>query len=311
MQEKNTQEKLVKKHKNSSTILKLSLQNIWRNKVLSLATVFVMAIILFIFNIILSINFLAETAIETLGEKIDIVVYIKESSDESDILKLANDISKLEGVKSINYTSKEKALEDIQKSHPDLKIAFEKYGLGNPLPRSLNITTTNPKHYDEIMKYLENPKFLNILSNTTQKTEDRNTINSISKNLNSLSLFARQILFWTVMIFMIGGSLIMVNSIQITIFSRRKEIEVMKLIGASHSFIRMPFIIESIAYGTVSVIFCFIMLFILSQNPALKDSGIIQIYPSINIFALFGAELAGTLFLSILSASMAVREHIK
>jgi cell division transport system permease protein len=292
------------------TAFKLSLQNIWRNKVLSLATIFVMAIILFIFNIILSVNFLAENAIEKLSEKVDIVVYLKESASESDILKLANDIARLEGVNSIIYTTKEKALEDLQKSHPDLTVAFEKYGLGNPLPKSISITTKHPKHYKEIVNYLNQDKFSNILSQTDQKEDDKNILNSVSQNLNSLSLFARQILFWIIITFIIGGALIMINALQITIFSRKKEIEVMKIVGASHSFIRLPFIIESIIYGTLSVIFCFIMLFILSNNPSIKDSGILHLYPHINIYALFGAELAGTLFLSMISSSLAVREHI-
>lgn len=293
-----------------STVLKISFQNIWRNKILSLATIFVMAIILFMFNIILSINFLAETALESLSEKIDIVVYLKESASENDILKLTNDLEKLEGINSVIYTTKEKALEDLQKSHPDLTLAFEKYGLGNPLPQSISITTQHPKYYNEIKKYLQQEKFSNILSQSEQKEEDTNILNTVSQNLNSLSIFARQILFWIIITFLIGGILIMINALQITIFSRKKEIEVMKMVGASHNFIKLPFIIESIIYGTTAVISCFIMLFILSQNPAIKESGILHLYPSINIYAIIGAELAGTLFLSMISASLSVREHI-
>ena len=58
----------------------LSLQNIWRNKFLSLATIFVIGTIIFIFNVILAVNFIAKEAISDLSEKIDVVVYLKEST---------------------------------------------------------------------------------------------------------------------------------------------------------------------------------------------------------------------------------------
>ncbi|MDX9970876.1 MAG: permease-like cell division protein FtsX [Candidatus Gracilibacteria bacterium] len=290
----------------TGTILKISLQNIWRNKVLSLATIFVMAIILFIFNIILSINFLAEKGLATLSEKIDLVVYLKESAPESDIQKLIKNLGTLKEISQIEYTTKEKALKDLKETHPDLSLAFEKYGLSNPLPKSLSITTKNPQDHEKVLSYLADDKFSNILASTNQKSEDLNTLNSISKNLNHLSIFARQILFWIILTFIIGGALIMINALQITIFSRKSEIEVMKIIGASHSFIRMPFIIEAAIYGTLSVLFCFLMLFILSLNPAIKEIGLIHT----NIYTLLGAQLLGTLFLSMVSASLAVREHI-
>ncbi len=300
----------IQKKKPSSpktgTILKISLQNIWRNKVLSLATIFVMAIILFIFNIILSINFLAEKGLSQLSEKIDLVVYLKESAPESDILKLVKDLGNIEEISTVTYTTKEKALSDLKETHPELSLAFEKYGLSNPLPKSLSITTKNPEDHEKVLSYLSTDKFSNLLSIDTQKDSDRNVLNSVSKNLNQLSIFARQILFWIILTFIIGGALIMINALQITIFSRKQEIEVMKIVGASHSFIRMPFIIEAAVYGTLSVLFCFLMMFILSQNPAIKEIGLLHI----NIYTLFGAELLGTLFLSMVSASLAVREHI-
>src|SRR3989338_4839824 len=143
---------------------KLGLINIWRNKVLSLATIFVIATILFIFNIILAVNFIAQDAISDLNKKIDITVYLKESTEFEQVDYLTKKIATLEGVENVTYTSKKDALDQIKTTHPDLSLAFEKYNLGNPLPASLNITTSHPKYHLPIADFLNQDKYLIYLS---------------------------------------------------------------------------------------------------------------------------------------------------
>lgn len=284
-------------------VLKLSLLNIWRNKVLSLATIFVIAIIIFIFNILLSVNFIANNALQSLSEKIDIVVYLKESASQEEIDKVKKEIEKLEGIKEVTFTSKDNALQTLRSTHPDLTLAFERYNLGNPLPQSLNISTIHPKYHATVSEIIQQDQFAHVVSRQTED-DDKNIINSVSENLMALTNFARQILFWVIITFLIGGVLIMINALHLTIFSRKKEIEVMKIIGASRSLIRWPFIIESIIYGVLAVLFSFGMLFILAQNIDY------QAYLTINIYLLFLAELGFTLVLGIISSILAVHEHI-
>ena len=76
--------------------LTLSLSNIWRNKFLSLATIFVIGTMIFIFNIILAVNFIAQDALNDLGKKIDIVVYLKESTNYSDTQNLINEFENID-----------------------------------------------------------------------------------------------------------------------------------------------------------------------------------------------------------------------
>ena len=130
--------------------LSLSLRNIWRNKILSIATIFVIGTIIFIFNIILAINFITNQALEDLNQKIDITVYLKETTDYSTAIEISENLENLEGVIEVNYNSKEDALIQIKESHPNISIAFEKYDLGNPLPASLNISTSHPEYHSLI-----------------------------------------------------------------------------------------------------------------------------------------------------------------
>lgn len=293
--------------------LKLGLINIWRNKVLSLATIFVIATIVFIFNIILAVNFIAQNAILDLNKKVDITIYLKESTGTEQVEYLTKQIATLEGVENINYTSKQDALKQIKTTHPDLSLAFEKYNLGNPLPASLNITTSHPKYHQAIADFLNQDEYLVYLSNVvTADSENGNTIiSSVSKNLLELTNFTHQVIFWLILIFILGGVLVILNALQITIFNRKKEISVMKLVGASRLFIRAPFVIESVIYGLLAVLLSFIMLLILSQNIQIEETSLWHYYSGIDFYIIFLVELFASIFLSIISSSLAIHEHLQ
>lgn len=290
----------------------LSLLNIWRNKFLSVATIFVIGIIIFIFNIILAINFIARDALSDLSKKIDVVVYLKESTTFQDAKTIIKDVSALTGVDNAIYFSKEDALQQIKTTHPDLSIAFEKYGLGNPLPASINVTTSDPSFHESIGKFLQQDKYQIYLSNvvTSGESENDSIMNSVSKNLSKVTDFAHQIIFWLVVTFVVGGALITLNALQITIFNRKQEITVMKLVGAPRWFIRLPFIMESVIYGICAVILSFVMLLILSQKIQIQDTSLIGYYSNIKFLLIFLVELGITVVLSVASSIMAVHEYM-
>lgn len=292
--------------------LHLSLNNIWRNKFLSLATIFVIGTIIFIFNIILSINFIAKEAISDLSQKIDVTVYLQDTTTYEQIQTIQNELKTVEGIKEIVYVSKEQALAKIKTTHPDLSLAFEKYSLGNPLPASLNITTIHPKYHEKVAAFLGTPKYQSYLSSIVTASKDGNSgiLTSVTKNLLKLSNFANQIIFWLVMIFIVGGALIILNAIQIAIFSRRREIEVMKVVGAPQWFIRLPYLTESVIYGLLAVILSFIMLYALANQVEIDQSSLKTYYANLNFFKIFLFELLATTVLSVISSLLAVHEHI-
>lgn len=292
--------------------LKLSLSNIWRNKVLSIATIFVTGTILFIFNIILAINFIASNALTDLNKKIDITVYLKEDTTEEQAKKIIKDVNSFKEVTKVIYISKAHALEQLKATHPELSLSFEKYNLGNPLPASINITTADPRFHQAIADLLAQDKYKIYLSNViTNNSQDNGIITSVSKNLIKLSDFTHQVIFWLIITFLFGGALIILNALQITIFTRKHEISVMKLVGASHWLIRAPFIIESIIYGILAVALNLIMFFLLTRKIAIQESALLNYYSGINIIVIFLIELGGTILLSIFSSILAIHAYLK
>ncbi len=293
---------------------KISLRNIWRNKVISTATILVIAILIFIFNIILAINFIAKDALTDLSKRVDLIVYLKESTTIEETQELIDALKTQAGVEEIKYTSKENALTELKTSHPRLVITFEKYDLENPLPASLNITTNHPKYHPQIAEFLEQEryqKFLSNISSDEDEIQESTIIKSVSKNLLAVTNFANQIIFWLVITFLVGGALIILNALQITIFSRKKEIEVMKLVGASYWFIKLPFVIESIIYGILALSISFLMISFLAINVQIQNTNIWSYYTEFNFYLIFIIELIFTIMLSIVSSLFAVHEHIR
>src|SRR3989338_396611 len=111
-QKDNHSRKMSNKTKISNLLKKslgLSISNIWRNKILSSATIFVTATIIFIFNIILAVNFIANSALQDLNKKIDITVYLKDDTTYEQTEKLVNEIKSIKEVEAVTLISKEKA----------------------------------------------------------------------------------------------------------------------------------------------------------------------------------------------------------
>lgn len=284
--------------------LSLSLHNIWRNKILSLATIFVIGTILFIFNVILTVNLIAKESLADLNKKVDIVVYLKESATNEQTQTLIKEFEAIEGVENATLTTKEDALNQLKTTHPDISIAFEKYKLGNPLPASINIVTTEPKYHQSIRDFISQEKYQIYLSNIVSDNQNKNDsiLQSVSNNLIKVTNFANQLIFWIILTFIIGGTLIILNAIHITIFNRKKEITVMKLVGAPFWFIKIPFIIESILYGGIAVLLSFIMLLIFITQIEIENS---------KLLLFFSVELLITIVLSALSSVTAVHEYLQ
>lgn len=291
--------------------LSLSVTNVLRNKFLSLATIFVIGIIIFIFNIILAINFIANDSISNLSKKIDLVVYVKESTTAEQAQQIARDLRELPEVREVTYISKDQALQDIKTSYPEIFQAFEKYNLGNPLPASINIITVSPQSHKNITNFLDNNTYKSLLSNSKSSTSEESEaiMSSVSKNLMKLSGFTHQVIFWLIIVFVLGGTLITLNAMQITIYTRKKEIEVMKLVGASYWFIRLPFILEGAIYGILAVLLSCLMFVFLSKSVYIENLDMTR-FADLNLYALLFIELIITMILTIGSSVIAVHEHL-
>ena len=248
MQKRDLRHKLI----TFNRILKTAGQNFIRNAWLSIAAIAVMVITLSIilFSYIASVTF--NKTVQEITDKIDISVYLKDDVSEERRNQLIEDVKKIENVKSVVFISKDEALEeykDANKDNVDLLLAISQ--TDNPLPASLRIKPRDPNRIPEIRDYLEKAEIKALQSDDTSYSGDRKE--AIDKITSATHFFQRLGIF-SVFVFAIVSMLIIFNTIQMAIFNRREELQIMRLLGASTWYIRGPFIVETVYYGIVAAV---------------------------------------------------------
>jgi len=275
----------------------------------------VIGITLFIFNIILAINFIAESSLQNLSEKVDITLYLKESTSQAQTQKIIDELKILDGITDVNHTSKDEALTKIKATYPNIYESFQKYDLGNPLPASISITTKEPSYHEAIENFIKGSQFSLYVSNIQESprgtSQEKSILSSVTQNLKKVTDFSHQIVFWLVITFIIGGVLIIFNAVQMTIFNRRKEINVMRLVGSNISFIHLPFIIEAILYAVLAILINLLLLTLLSKQINFDGTSLYEFSENLNLTALTIFELIITGILAVCSSILSVHSYLK
>lgn len=237
--------------------------NIARNKLLSLSTCIVVILIVFFINILSSINYLANYSIESINKKIDLTLELQESVsfDSPEITKLQAELTTI-GV-TVLQVSKEQALQDFKQILPDLGNFLETYRQ-NPLPASLYVTTKSLEDYNKVSSIVGKEEYRKSINFDQNDNSFVSQQQRISKVVNIASTSQWFILLLQALFFLIA-IIIIVNTIKIVVHDRREEINIMQLVGASKSFIALPFILEGVLYGIAGVIIG-LLLYVIALN---------------------------------------------
>lgn len=290
----------------------LSLANIWRNKFLSAATVLVMAILIFIFNIVLGIHFVTQSALTDLTQKVDIVVYLKDNVEYYEVQQMINEMKALNGITEVEYTSKTEALQVVSKTHPETAEFLSRFTMKNPLPPSLSVKTERPELHIMVQQFLNQEKYRHLLANVISENDDQSSaIDAVTDNLINLSNTSNQIVFWVFVVFIFGSVLIISNSIQLTIYNRQREIYIMRLVGATKNFISLPFLFEGLFYGLIAMGLSTGLTALMVSQINISAMNISVYLQSIPFMTLFIIELIAAALLGIICSFIAVYRYLK
>jgi cell division transport system permease protein len=299
-------------------IIKTGGQNFVRNLTLAIAAMAVMLITLTIilFSVIANATF--NNTIQQITDRIDISVYLKDEVTDVERNKLISDLEKIKNVKSVQYVSKDKALEDYKKaneSNLDLLLAIS--ATDNPLPASLRVKPNDPNKIEEIKTFLERGDIKSMQSDETSYSGDRK--DAIDK-ITGATKFLGQAGIVGVVIFTIVSMLIIFNTIRMAIFNRRDELQIMRLLGASTGYIRGPFVVETILYGIIagllSVVICETLFSVSANAFGASSLGLLDINYANNYFAkhfwlILTAQLAIGILIGAASSLIATRRYLK
>ena len=245
--------------------------------------------------------------------KVDISAYFNIETPEESILKVKQELVGRDEVTSVEYVSREKALEsfkEINKDNDVIKKSLDELE-ENPLEASLNIKVANAYQYAGIVSFLESGSFGGLIDkiNFREKEGIIMKLDSIARSIQKAGIILSFILAFIAI-------LVTFNTIRLTIHAAKEEIGIMRLVGASDWFIQAPFIVEGIIYGTISAIFAlgiiYPLLWIVSPRLESFLPGInIFVYFQDNLFMLLIIQFGIGIFLGAISSLVAIRRYLK
>jgi cell division transport system permease protein len=300
-----------------SRIITTGAVNFVRNAWLAIAAMAVMVITLTIilFSIIANATF--SNTIDQITAKIDVSAFLKDGVPQDDIDAFLTDIKGLPNVKSTVYISKEEALEKYKQDNvdnADLLSAISQ--TDNPLPATIQIKPVDLNRLEEIRTFLNKTESKKFVADVSYKDDRKEAIDKIT---NATNLLQRAGII-AVVVFAFISVLIIFNTIQMAIFNRRDELTIMRLLGASTSYIRGPFVVESIIYGVLSAMLSTLLIHLLfvASSSALQATslGLLDINYSATYFkdhfwALLGMQLAIGILIGAVSSVVATRRYLK
>jgi cell division transport system permease protein len=299
-------------------IINTGIVNFIRNVTLATAAIAVMVVTLTIVLFSLIANATFTNTIATITNKIDISVFLADTDTPAQTQQLITRLKKLPNVKSVTYLDKAAALRQYEQQNAgnqQLLTAISE--TTNPLPATILIKPVDLNRIQDIKTFLIKPDVAKMQSDQPSYSGDRKE--AIDKITHATDVL-RKIGVITVVVFTIICALIIFNTIQMAIFNRRDEINIMRLLGASTSYIRGPFIVESVIYGLLSAIFSILIVnsaFLASSNALQASSlGLLDInyanqYFDAHFLQLLTVQLMLGIVLGAASSTIATRRYLK
>ena len=220
-------------------------RNVFKNKKSTIASLVIMCATMFVFGIFFAVSQNVNHITKTIEEQQGMEVFILDEATAEQKEELKNKIRSNQYVNTITEKSKEDALEEMKGMFKDRKSLWDTYdGENNPFKASFIVTLTDLTKADEVRTEIESSS---IISSVEIKSD---TINALIKIADGINIITTIILVILVFI----SIFIITNTIKLTVHARRKEISIMKYVGATNGFIRWPFMVEGMLIGLISVL---------------------------------------------------------
>ena len=272
-----------------------------------------MALVLLLFSGLMVLNHISGEIVTGLENKVDVTVYFKNDASEAQVMSVKQDLESQPTVARVSYISKEKALADFKEKHAGDALIQQSLAelTENPLQSSLNIKAKESTQYSSIVTFLEGNKFRPVVDkiNFYENEAVINRVQSISRGLGNWGLIATLVLSFIAI-------MVTFNTIRLTIYNQKNEIEIMRLVGGSNWHIKAPYLIEGALYGifatVIAVVIFYPTLWFISSKVGVLIPGVSLIgYFVSNFFQFVPLILFFGIALGIISSWIAIRRFLK
>ncbi len=284
-------------------IIKAGFINFWRNGFVSLSSVVVMVITLFVIGSLIFLNAMLKQSLELIKDKVDVNAYFVTTANESSIMAVKQSLEALPEVSRVDYISRDQALQNFRDRHQGDEVelqALDELG-DNPLRASLAIKAKDPSQYETIATFLNDnenavsPNGSSIIAKINYN-DNRVAIDRLTQIIDAIAKFGLAVTVTLV----VTSIIIVFNTIRLAIYIAREEIAVMRLVGASNAYIRGPFVFEGIMYGIIAAIITLLVFYPLTLW---LGSSTQAFFGGVNLFTYYTMHF-GPIFLTIVGAGI-------
>jgi cell division transport system permease protein len=292
-------------------IFKAGFVGFWRNAYVSLASVFVITVALFVIGSTMLIDQLLGASLAQLQSKVDINVYFVTTAPQEEIDALITSVKALPDVERVTYTSREEALAEYRAKNQNDSVAMQALDelRENPLGATIAVLAKETSQYESINRYLEEQK--NPIIDEINYIKNKESIGKLSSIIEAVE----QASFVALMVLIMASILITFNTIRLAIFTSKEEISIMRLVGASNMYIRGPFMLQGVMYGVISGVLALLILYpiVLWLGPKTAQFFEVNIFDYfVNNFAYIFLILIGIgVALGLVSSVLAITRYLR
>lgn len=230
-----------------------------KNGLMTVASIIVVTSCLFIFGVFIVVTMNINNIGEQISNSCQIQAYIQNDAKPQEV---SDQIKKIKHIDNVEYETGEETFKNFKKGLTESEAAAFNGLPDNTISNSFKVTLDDLTYAEEVAKQLEK-------INGVEHVENRQDIVNI---VNKATQLIRRVSFWIVIVFLLISMFIISNTVKLAVHNRRREINIMKYVGATDSYIRWPFIIEGVFVGLISAAIAF----------AATDSGYMAIVNAMN-----------------------------
>lgn len=301
---------------NVGYFLKESLINFRRNWSTSIGAVITIFLSLLIIGVFMVGGLVVNNIVSSVEDKVSIQVYISDDAAQEDIDALQSEIESIADVKSVTFTSKDQALADFKESMSSNPEIIDQLDGTNPLPASLDVELSDTQQVEVVAgEILDSATFQSICDNPDDPSDSLKYGQQTVQRLFKLTNYIRYVGIALVGLLMFVALIFINNTIRLAILARRKEISIMRLVGASNGFIRGPFLMEGALQSLIGAGLAIVCVAAVKKFILPKIASALTFLPvsisSAEYYRIYVMLLVAGLVIGLLGSALAMRRYLK
>ena len=295
---------------------KESLQGFTRNLSTALGSIVTIFLSLLIIGLFFVAGAMLNNLMQSVESEFTITAYVSDEASQENIQTVMTTISNMEDVDTVSFTTKEQALENFSNSMTSNPEIIEQLDGTNPLPASIDVELTDPQSVQTIAQSIEaDPEYVAISEDPSNPGDSIKYGQGTVERLFQLTNYVRYIGIALIILLIFIALVFINNTIRLAILARRKEIAIMRLVGASNGFIRGPFLMEGALHALIGSLLAVGVIQLLRRFALPQLQNAIRFLdfsvPDMLYLAIYGGLIVAGIVIGLIGSAIAMRRYLK